>query len=91
VAEYGDGWLPMLGEDVGEIARGMASVREAAERAGRPAESISVSVWGVEEAEQAEALNELGVDRLIFKLEATSRETLIEALDRYAEIAARVA
>ena len=90
VVEYGDGWMPMLGEDVEEIARGMASLREAAERAGRAAESVSVSVWGVENAAQAEAVSAMGVDRLIFKLQAASPEALGPELDRYAAIAERL-
>ena len=49
-----------------------------------------MTVWGVERAEQAEALAEMGVDRLIFKLQLPSREALAAELDRYAAVASRL-
>lgn len=88
VAEYCDGWMPSMMVDSDDLRAGMAAVRAAAQRIGRDPNEISVSVWAVESAEDAEAQAEAGVDRIIFRLHTESRKALRGDLQRLARIAA---
>ncbi len=87
VAEYCDGWLPSLMAELDDLKSGIAALQEAARKAGRSPDSLSVTVWGVQSEEQARDVAAVGVDRLVFRLETESAVSLGADLDAYAKIA----
>lgn len=87
IVEFGDGWLPRpRGFDP---AAGMASLKAAAERAGRDMSTLSVSVFGAKpEQETLERYAAAGVERALFMLPSESSENLLPRLDKYARLIA---
>lgn len=91
VVEYCDGWMPINRPDV-DLAAELANLRAAADRGQRPMESIDLSVYGVGPDEaSARSLLELGFGRLVFGLPAAPSDTVLPLLDRYAELAHKLA
>jgi probable F420-dependent oxidoreductase len=90
VAQYCDGWMPINFPNY-DFARGIRTLREAAERAGRPANSLSLTIFGVGPREEdARRFIELGFDRIIFGLPPAPRDVVLPMLDRYAALVAKL-
>lgn len=91
VVQYCDGWMPvnLPGYD---FAAAVKTLRETAARAGRRADSLSLTIPGVgPKEEEARGFIRLGFDRLLFGLPAAGREVVLPLLDRYALLVAALA
>jgi probable F420-dependent oxidoreductase len=90
VAEYCDGWMPINFPRY-DFAAAVKKLREAAVRAGRRPESLSLSIFGVgPKEEDARKFIDLGFGRIIFGLPPAGREVVLPLLDKYAELAAKL-
>jgi len=90
VAEYCDGWIPVNipGYD---FAAALKALRETAERAGRRADSLSLTIPGVApKEEEARRFVAMGFDRILFGLPPAGREIVLPLLDRYASLVAKL-
>lgn len=88
--EYCDGWMP-INRPNDRFAEGLKALREAANRAGRRWESLHLAVFGVGPSEpRARQLIELGFQHLIFALPTAPADTVLPALDRYADLARKL-
>src|SRR2546422_1295697 len=86
VAEFGDGWMPILRPGRNPVER-IPAFRERLERAGRDPRSVPVSIFFAPPRKPAlEALAAAGVARAIFGLPSESRETVLPRLDAYAAV-----
>jgi probable F420-dependent oxidoreductase len=87
IVEYGDGWLPLPAR-AGDLAAGVADLRQRAEQAGRDPRSITVSVYGATPEEAAlRQYEKAGAERAVFSLPPADRDTVLPLLDRYAKLA----
>lgn len=87
VVEYGDGWLP-LAPQVGDLGAGIADLRRRAAEAGRDPDSLTVSVYGARLDEAVVRQYErAGAERVVFRLPAADRETVLRRLDASAALA----
>ncbi len=88
VAEWGDGWVPIVW-DADELAAGVAKIREFAERAGRDPADIDISPFGFEgqwrDRAIIDALAKAGADRAVIWLAAQDRDGLLKELDEVAK------
>ncbi len=83
VLEYGDGWLPIAGQDVDALARGIADLRE---RAGR---HVPVTVYATPaKREIIERLTAAGVDEILLFLPTKPADETRRRLDAMAELIA---
>ncbi|HYC21896.1 MAG TPA: LLM class F420-dependent oxidoreductase [Candidatus Bathyarchaeia archaeon] len=90
VIDYCDGWLPIPAR--ADVAAGIKSLRARAEAAGRDPRSISVTVFGAPADEQRlDSWRSAGVDRVCFSLPAAGRDEVLPLVDRYAEVARKLA
>ena len=88
VAEFADGWIPINGL---VPAEGIAGLREAAKRAGRKPESLSVTLLSIFPGDDfAGPAVEQGYDRVVFWLPSAGRDEVLPLLDRYAKVASEV-
>jgi probable F420-dependent oxidoreductase len=86
VAQHGDGWFPRANQF--EPAAAMAKLRELADQAGRPMESIDVTVYGARPARAAlDQLASTGVTRALFTLPSEARDPIERRLDELAPFA----
>ena len=86
VVEYGDGWLPIVAR-AGDLASGIADLRQRAEKAGRDPSSIAVTAYGAKPEESVlSGYEKLGVERALFSLPSAGRETVLPLLDNYAKL-----
>jgi probable F420-dependent oxidoreductase len=86
VVEYCDGWLPLAGR-AGDLAVGIADLRQRAASAGRDPQSITVSVYGAKPDEAAlKEYEKLGVERAVLSLPSADRETVLPLLDQYTKL-----
>ncbi len=84
--EYCDGWLPLAGR-AGDLAAGIADLRQRAGKAGRDPHSLAVSVYGAKPEEGAvREYEKAGVERAIFALPAADRATVLPLLDQYSKL-----
>jgi probable F420-dependent oxidoreductase len=82
---YCDGWIPLLGRGDDDMAKHVATLRRAAEEAGRDPESIEVSIYGCPpDRARIDELRDAGVSRVIFFLMPQSRDELLPVLDEQA-------
>jgi probable F420-dependent oxidoreductase len=94
IAEYCDGWFPIHQDPArasaqGELdyAAGIEQTRQAWSAAAREGEP-DFSIFGMgPDRDRAEALIEMGFNRVIFGLPSEDADTVMPLLDRYAEIA----
>ncbi len=85
VVEYCDGWMPIAGRD--DIDAGIHDLWSRADAAGRPRESLSVTIYGAPPKPDAiERYRKAGVSRVVFGLPPAGREAVLPALDRYVEL-----
>ncbi len=90
VVEYCDGWMP-INFPAYDFAAGLNALREAAARAGRRPESISLSIFGVGPREEdARKFIDLGFGRIVFALPPAGRDVVLPLLDKYAALAAKL-
>jgi probable F420-dependent oxidoreductase len=83
VLEYADHWMPNRAEPA-ELQPRIAELRE---RAGR---HVPVSYYGAPPEDAfIEGLAEAGVDRVLLDVPADGRDTVLPAVERYAQLAAR--
>lgn len=66
----------------------MAALRQAAERAGRPFDSLSHTLYGMgPHEEQARRAIDLGFTRIVFGLPPAGPDQVLPLLDTYAQLA----
>ena len=85
---YGDGWLPHARRPAyGEVIGMLPEFRKMAAAAGRPVESVPITVFGVaEDADLVKRYRDAGVARIIFNLPAAKAEEVLPVLDRCATL-----
>jgi probable F420-dependent oxidoreductase len=85
---YGDGWLPHARRPAyGEVLGLLPEFRKMAAAAGRPVESVPITVFGVaEDADLVKRYRDAGVARIIFNLPAAKSEEVLPVLDRCATL-----
>lgn len=89
MAEWADGWLPNFIR--GDFTSRVADMRAAFEKAGRDPASASVTVFGApRDPERLEAFAKAGVERVVFGLPPRGADEVLPALDRRAELIARI-
>ncbi len=91
VVDYCDGWLPIAFRHAG-FPEALRRLRELAAQKGRPFDRLNLSVYGVGPKEDdARRLIDLGFHRLLFSLPSEPAEKVLPLLDRYAELARKLA
>ena len=83
---YGDGWMPIGGRDV-DVLTLLAPFRDMLRAAGRPTESVPVTLFGV--AADGEALKrarDAGVDRAVLGLPPAAADKVLPLLDEAAAL-----
>jgi len=90
---YGDGWIPRADrlerEGVGVLVE---RFRAMAAEAGRDPATLPVTIFRVpEEIDRLRYCAEIGIDRVVFSLPAEGREAVLPILDRWADLARRLA
>ncbi|MBI4608255.1 MAG: LLM class F420-dependent oxidoreductase [Candidatus Rokubacteria bacterium] len=89
VVEYCDGWLPLPAR-AGDLAQGIADLRQRAEKAGRDPQSISVSVYAAKPEEGAvREYEKAGAERTVFMLPSPDRDKVLSLLDQHAKLASQ--
>jgi probable F420-dependent oxidoreductase len=92
VARYGDGWVPIPGRESGSFAEQLAELGRLARAAGRDAKQIEVSLYACPPKEDyLRSSAEIGVARAVFALPPSPAAEILPILDRYAEVARKVA
>jgi probable F420-dependent oxidoreductase len=87
VVEFCDGWMPIGGRGLTDLAEKMATLRQRAEEAGRDPRSLSVSVFGVKpERASVDRLAAAGVERAIVIVPSAERDTVLPLLDAHAAL-----
>ena len=90
VVEYCDGWFPIAAR-AGDLAAGVADLRQRAEKAGRDPRSIPVSVYSASPEEVAvQSYEKAGAERTIFALPSADRETVLPLLDKHTALLDRL-
>ena len=87
VAEYCDGWLPSLMVDPDEFGAMLSNVHDEWRAAGRDIATLDLTIWGVQSPDAARQAHALGANRIVFRLETESADTLAADLDAYWAIA----
>jgi probable F420-dependent oxidoreductase len=84
VVRYCDGWIP-AGIQPADLSAAMKNLRSLAEQAGRKAENLPISLFGVP-AEEAllRQYQEVGVERIVFIVPSEGKEKMLPLLDQYA-------
>jgi probable F420-dependent oxidoreductase len=86
VVDYCDGWMPI--GLMGGLEEGMAALRQAAARAGRPFEEIDKTIFAAQPtAEACEQNIALGFTELCFALPSKKSDEVLPLLDQLAELA----
>ena len=84
VVDWADGWLPNIPAPR-FVERGIQDIQSRAAEAGRDFDSIEINVFGAQE-DALEEYEQMGVDRVVFRLPAEGAETVIPELDRLAKL-----
>ncbi len=86
VVDWADGWFPR-GRGGFDPAEGMARLKAIADEAGRPMDTIDVSLFGAPPNREAlDRAAEAGVTRAILALPSNDRDDVMRRLDRHAEL-----
>jgi len=97
VADYCDGWIPIGAVHGDELAAHIADLRERVAARGRDPDAVALSVFDTEGTPEADLLRyrDMGhFERAIVaipRVPKEQRDTVLRFLDRYAEIAAKLA
>jgi alkanesulfonate monooxygenase SsuD/methylene tetrahydromethanopterin reductase-like flavin-dependent oxidoreductase (luciferase family) len=85
VAEFGDGWMPIMRPGLDVVGK-IAALHERLAQAERTPDSAPVSIFfAPPRRSDLVKLAEAGVSRAIFGLPSENRDTLLPRLDRYAQ------
>ena len=83
MVEYCDGWMPIAGRD--PIEPGIEDLWARADAAGRPRDSLSITIFGAPPKPDVLArYAAAGVNRAVFGLPPAGRDTVLPILDQYA-------
>ena len=86
MVEFCDGWMPIGFRAPGIVAK-IPVLREAAAKAGRDPESLSVSICGVKPDRAAvDQLAGAGADRIVFMVPSGTGDKVLPLLDAYAAV-----
>lgn len=86
VVDYCEGWFPR-NRHPELVTQGMNALQELAAKAGRPMDTISVSVFGMPGEQQLlDTYRSMGATRCILRLPSEGRETILPLLDQYAKL-----
>jgi alkanesulfonate monooxygenase SsuD/methylene tetrahydromethanopterin reductase-like flavin-dependent oxidoreductase (luciferase family) len=86
VAEFCDGWMPILRPGRNPVER-IPALRDRLERAGRDLRSAPVSIFfAAPKKPELQALAEAGVARAIFGVPSEPRDAVLPRLDSYAAV-----
>ena len=86
VVDWADGWFPR-GRGGFDPAEGMARLKAIADEAGRPMDTLHVSLFGAPPNREAlDRAAEAGVTRAILALPSNDRDDVMRRLDRHAEL-----
>lgn len=86
VVRMADGWFPRPGRGF-EPGESMAKLRAAAEKAGRDPKSIQVTVFRAPaDAQQLEAYQQAGCDRVLLEIPDAPRDEILALLDDYQKL-----
>ena len=86
IAEYGDGWMPILRPHTNPVAR-IPELHARLKEAGRTPESAPVSIFfAPPDRAKLDALESAGVSRAIFGLPSASREVVLPRLDALTKV-----
>jgi alkanesulfonate monooxygenase SsuD/methylene tetrahydromethanopterin reductase-like flavin-dependent oxidoreductase (luciferase family) len=90
VVAYGDGWMPNM-RDLDELAPRIDELQQRAAEAGR--DRIPVTYFGLRDPDEARlsVMADAGVDRVLLMLPSAGTDETLALLERYSELAARVA
>ncbi len=89
VVEFCDGWMPISGRssEGTSLQEKIVLLRRQAEEAGRDPASINITIFGARPEPDAIArLEAAGVDRAIFGLPSTERDTVVPIIDECAKL-----
>jgi probable F420-dependent oxidoreductase len=87
---YCDGWIP-INRKPEQLAEGVKALREAADRAGRKFETLTLGLFGAPGKEDAaRRVMEMGFSHLIFPLPPAPADKVLPMLDRYGELAEKL-
>ena len=85
VAEYADGWLPILGSC--DLDERLAQLRDACARRGRDFRSLDISLFAAPtDPSELEKLAKQGVGRVVLPLPTVSEAQILALLDKYAPL-----
>ncbi|MFM8408875.1 MAG: LLM class F420-dependent oxidoreductase [Alphaproteobacteria bacterium] len=85
VVEYCDGWMPIAGRD--DLEGGIRDLWEKAKAAGRPRESLSITVFGAPpKADVIRGYEASGVERVALWLPPAGADVVLPILDKHAEL-----
>ena len=85
VVEYCDGWMPIAGRD--DLEAGIADLWEKAKAAGRPRESLSITVFGAPPKPEAiERYAKAGVERVALWVPPAGKDVALPILDGHARL-----
>ena len=86
--DYCDGWFPhAVRPAYGEVIEMFAQFRQMAAEAGRAAESVPITVYGVgENIDLLKRYRDAGTARVMFELPSAGEEEILPMLDRCAEL-----
>jgi probable F420-dependent oxidoreductase len=86
IAEYCDGWLPFGG---GGVREALPALGDACERVGRDPSDLRIIPFGtLYDGAKVEYYASLGVEEIVLRVPAGTREPVLAELDRLAELAA---
>ncbi len=94
VADYADGWLPIGGVHGDEIGTHIADLHERMAARGREPDAVEISIFDTEPTPEADLLRYRDAghfDRAIVAVPREGEAVVLPFLDRYAEIAAKLA
>ena len=88
--EFGDGWLPIDGRGL-NVLEVLPRFREMATEAGRDADALGVSLYGVggelAESDQIARYRDAGIERAILRLPSEGRDATLTLLDQLTALA----
>jgi len=91
VVDYCDGWIP-VGGTVKDLPAATRELHALAEQAGRPKDSLPISMFGVRADESAlRQHQDMGIDRAVCFLPSAESDKVLPLLDKYATFISKVA
>ena len=89
VVRYGDGWVPLMGQDENDPVALMPKLREAAAEAGRDADTIEVSIFFCPpDSDTIKRLADAGITRVLLPVESVAKGDALKTLDSYTALMA---